>query len=71
MKTRWQKPRAATESGVFPKPDFSTRTPQESPEPSDAVEPVDPGSVTGVLPIIAEGEDSAKDRDDSAAGKKQ
>lgn len=71
MKTRWQEHRSATESGVFPKPDFSLFDSKESPEPSVPAESSDPGSITGVLPIIPEGEDTAKDRDDSAAGKRR
>jgi hypothetical protein len=71
MKTNWRKLRSATESGVFPKPDFSTVAPQEAPEPPAPAETDDPGSVTGVLPIIPEGEDAAKDQDDSAAGKRR
>jgi hypothetical protein len=43
--------------------------PSESPEPPDSPEETDPGSITGVLPIVPEGKDAAKDRDDSAAGK--
>ncbi len=70
MKNRLDKPRTSTESGQFPKPDLSMFAPKESPEPPAPPEGTDPASITGVLPVIPEGEDSAKDRDDSAAGKK-
>ncbi len=71
MKNKLQKPRSATESGMFPKPDLSMFAPHESPEPADLPEADDPGSITGTLPIIPEGEDSGKQHDDSAAGKKR
>jgi hypothetical protein len=55
-----------TESGQFPKPDLSMFEPKESREPVKSE--TDPGSITGVLPIVTEKEDTAKQRDDSAAG---
>lgn len=70
MKTRWQKRQTASESGVFPKPDLSVFAPQEAAESPDSPEMPDPGSITGVLPVVSEGEDAAKDQDDSAAGKR-
>lgn len=69
MKNSLQKPRSATESGQFPKPDLSMFAPKESQEPSKP-ETADPASITGVLPVVrqSEGEDVGKQRDDSAAG---
>ena len=71
MKTGSKQQHSATASGIFPKPDFSNLVRHESPEPPTPTEEPDPGSITGVLPIVPEGEDAAKDRDDSAAGKRQ
>ncbi|MCC6802607.1 MAG: hypothetical protein IT319_06965 [Anaerolineae bacterium] len=71
MNTRSRKPDSATASGVFPKPDFSASAPQESPETPPPEHETDPGSITGVLPIVPEGKDDAKNQDDSAAGKRQ
>lgn len=73
MKTESQSPKRslATESGQFPKPDLSMF---ESSEPSERAkkDKPDPASITGVIPIIKfEREDSAKDRDDSAAGREK
>jgi hypothetical protein len=70
-----QKPRSATESGQFPKPDLSMFESRESKEPTDRTrqhEKPDPASITGVIPIVKfEREDSAKDQDDSAAGREK
>lgn len=71
MNTESKQPRSATASGVFPKPDFSASASHESPETPPPEEETDLGSITGVLPIVPEGKDGAKDRDDSAAGKSQ
>ncbi|MEP7290784.1 MAG: hypothetical protein ABI835_03325 [Chloroflexota bacterium] len=71
MNNHTQKPRTSTESGQFPRPDLSKSEPQEAPEKKPPV--LDDPSITGVLPIIRinpEGEDTAKQRDDSASGKK-
>ncbi len=69
MKNRLQQPRTVTESGQFPKPDLSMYAPKEAQEPPKP-EAADPASITGVLPVVkqSEGEDVAKQRDDSAAG---
>ena len=69
MKNRVQPPRTVTESGQFPKPDLSMLVSQESPDPSTPA-PTDPASITGVIPIVTEGEDAAKHKDDSASGKR-
>ncbi|MEO8395467.1 MAG: hypothetical protein ABI700_20910 [Chloroflexota bacterium] len=66
-----KKPRTSTESGVFPKPDLSMFAPQESKEAKPASKADDPGSTNTNLPAIREGQDSAKDHDDSAVGSKR
>jgi hypothetical protein len=73
MNNQVEKPRNTTESGVFPKPDLSMFAPQESKEakPVPAPKNDDPGSTSTNLPIITEGQDLAKDRDDSARGSKR
>ena len=71
MNNKTQIPRSATESGRFPKPDLTQFNPQEPPEPREKPEPKDPASATGVMRIITEGEDSAKQKDDSASGRKR
>lgn len=71
MKSRSQLPRSATETGQFPRPDLSLFSPHEPPEPGTPEDEIDPGSITGVIPLIPEGKDAAKDRDDSAAGKRR
>jgi hypothetical protein len=73
MKTEPQSPkrRVATESGQFPKPDLSMFEAQEPTERAKHDKP-DPASITGVIPVIKfEREDSAKDQDDSAAGREK
>jgi hypothetical protein len=66
-----RKPRLSTESGVFPKPDLSMFAPQESKEAKPASKADDPGSTSTNLPVVHEGQDGAKDRDDSAGGRKR
>ena len=66
-----RKPRLTTESGVFPKPDLSMFDPQESKEAKPTLKADDPGSTSTNLPVIHEGEDNAKNRDDSARGTKR
>jgi hypothetical protein len=56
---------------VFPKPDLSMFAPQESKEAKPTPKADDPGSTSTNLPVIHEGEDSAKNRDDSARGSKR
>ena len=70
MKNKVQNPRSVTESGVFQKPDPTMFTPHEPSEPHDEPETRDPASTTGVMSILTEGEDVAKLKDDSAAGRK-
>jgi hypothetical protein len=71
VKNRVEKPRSSTESGVFPKPDLSMFAPQESKEAKPAPKADDPGSTSTNLPVVHEGKDSGKDRDDSAVGRKR
>ncbi len=72
MNNQVRKPRSASESGVFPKPDLSSFAAKEKP---DTKKPAaqDETSITGAfasIKIKAEGEDDAKGRDDSASGKR-
>ena len=72
MQNKPRAPRSVSETGQFPIPDGRFySTPQEPPEAKDA-HWADPASITGVipLPIITEGEDHAKQRDDDARGKR-
>ena len=71
MNNRVEKPRSTTASGVFPKPDLSMIAPQESKEVKPPPKADDPSSTSANLPIVTEGEDSAKGRDDSAVGRKR
>ncbi|HVU13643.1 MAG TPA: hypothetical protein VHD90_20325 [Phototrophicaceae bacterium] len=71
MKTKLQNPRSVTESGVFEKPDPAMFTPHEPAEPHDKPEVIEHASSTSVMMILTEGEDAAKLKDDSAAGRKQ
>ncbi len=66
-----RKSRSTTESGVFPRPDLSMFAPQESKEAKPNPKADDPGSTSTNLPAIHEGQDSAKDQDDSALGSKR
>ncbi len=68
MKKRTQIPRSMTESGYFPKPDLTLFTPKELPEPTAQPEAVDSDSTTEITSGAREGEDRAKNRDDSASG---
>lgn len=70
MKTESQKRRSATESGIFPKPDLSMFESKEASERAEHEKP-DPASITGVIPIVSERADRAKDQDDSAAGREK
>lgn len=68
MKKRTQFPRSMTESGYFPKPDLTLFSPKESAEPEPQPESVDSDSAGEVNLGAREGEDRAKNRDDSASG---
>jgi len=71
MNNRVEKQRSTTESGVFPKPDLSMFAPQESKEAKPAPKADDPGSTSTHLAIVTEGQDGAKDHDDTANGSKR
>jgi hypothetical protein len=68
MNKSTQAPRSSSESGYFPKPDLTLFTPQESPEPTAQPEAVDSDSAAEITTGGREGEDRAKNRDDSASG---
>ncbi len=68
MKKRTPAPRSLTELGYFPKPDLTLFTPQELPEPTAQPEAVDSDSTAEIIASGREGEDRAKNRDDSASG---
>jgi hypothetical protein len=56
-----------TETGAIRRIDVEPETQHEPPEPSHVPElDDDRGSVTGIIPLISEGEDNAKQSDDSA-----
>ena len=59
--------RASTETGLVPRVDADAEPDQESSAPPDAAPPAhDPTSITGVITMYTEGEDAAKQADDSA-----
>jgi len=62
------KPRhSGSETGALPRVDMEPEVQHEPPEPPHLPEiDTDHGGVTGVLPIITEGEDEAKQSDDSS-----
>ena len=66
MQNQRHKPSAASQTGLHPRADLLSSTPQEPPE--TLPEMADPGGTTGVIPTVAEGEDAAKNRDNSANG---
>jgi hypothetical protein len=66
MKNRQQKPSAPSQTGLHPRADFTSSAPQEPPD--SLPEMADPGGTTGSTPAVIEGEDAAKNRDDSATG---
>ncbi len=68
MTKRTETPRSLSESGYFPKPDLTLYTPKESPEPTTQPEAVDSDSTPEIIAGAREGEDRAKNRDDSASG---
>lgn len=64
--------RAGTETGALPRIDVEPETQHEPPQPGTVPEINDDrGSITGIIPIITEGEDEAKKSDDSATAKDQ
>ncbi|MBZ0288055.1 MAG: hypothetical protein K8I30_10610 [Anaerolineae bacterium] len=59
--------RAGTETGAIPRIDLEPEIQHEPPQPASVPEVHDDrGSITGIIPLIAEGEDEAKKADDSA-----
>ncbi len=59
--------RASTETGLVPRVDEDSEPTHEPSAPPDAAQPAHhPASITGVIPIYTEGEDAAKQADDSA-----
>jgi hypothetical protein len=64
--------RAGTETGALPRIDVEPEIQHEPPQPPSIPEiDDDRGSITGIIPIIPEGEDDAKQSDDSAKVKDQ
>jgi hypothetical protein len=53
-------------TGVQPRVDVEPNTHNEPPQPTSLPEFDDPGAITGIIPIATEGEDEAKNSDDSA-----
>jgi hypothetical protein len=54
------------QTGTMPRIDVEPEIQHEPPEPPDLPEiPDDPGGITGIVPMAAEGEDEAKQSDDS------
>ena len=64
--------RAGTETGAIPRIDVDPETQHEPPQPINLPEIGDDrGSITGIIPMITEGEDEVKKSDDSATAKDQ
>jgi hypothetical protein len=64
--------RAGTETGAMPRIDVEPEIQHEPPQPTSVPEINDDrGSITGIIPLISEGEDEAKQSDDSASTKDQ
>jgi hypothetical protein len=64
--------RAGTETGALPRIDVQPDIQHEPPQPTSVPEVNDDrGSITGIIPLISEGEDEAKNPDDSATAKDQ
>jgi|GEM_PF-2896654 len=62
--------RAGTGTGALPRVDVEPEIQHEPPQPPYLPEVNgDPGSVTGIIPLITEGEDEAKQSDDSASSR--
>jgi hypothetical protein len=60
-----KKTKPESRTGQVPRLDLGT-LPVEPPQPLNTPEFADPGSATGIIKVIGEGEDRAKQRDDSA-----
>ncbi len=60
------KRRTGTETGVIQRVEIKSDTAHEPPQPPTLPE-FDSGGITGVMPIKAEGEDSAKQHDDTTS----
>jgi hypothetical protein len=63
--------RAGSETGALPRIDMEPEIQHEPPQPTSVPEIDDRGSITGIIPLISEGEDVAKQSDDSASAKDQ
>jgi hypothetical protein len=61
-----KKNRPESRTGQVPRLDLSS-FPVEPPQPAKSPETSDPGSSTGIIKIVGEGEDRAKHKDDSAS----
>lgn len=59
--------RPSTETGLIPRVDAEPETPREPPVPPTLPELDDSGGITGIMPIRAEGEDAAKQDDDTTS----
>ncbi len=59
--------RTGSETGIMPKIDYDPGAANESPQPPDLPEVNgDASGITGQVPLYSEGEDQAKQADDSA-----
>lgn len=59
--------RPITATGIIPRVDLEPETPREPPVPPSLPELDDSGGITGIMPIKAEGEDAAKQDDDTTS----
>ena len=60
------KRRTGTETGLIHKVELGPDGSHEPPQPPSLPE-FDSGAITGVMPVLTEGEDAAKQRDDTAS----
>lgn len=60
------KRRTGTETGVIQRVEIRPDAPHEPPQPPTLPE-FDSGGITGMMPLKAEGEDAAKQRDDTTS----
>lgn len=60
------KRRTGTETGLIQKVELGPDGSHEPPQPPSLPE-FDAGAITGVMPLMTEGEDAAKQRDDTAS----
>ena len=65
--------RTSTETGLLPKVDFDPDAPHEPPQPPPEQREIenDQASITGHIPLYSEGQDAAKEADDSATTENQ